>query len=602
MTREVCVVIFDAGPSLSARLDRFSRAKRAATRFLQQKMVSAETYNEYAWVCIGSNVTNNALIGASGDGSPRDDSPEASYRHINVVSGLAKPTAEFVRLAADSMEPDGQPADLVEGLIVASKLLSDKGTIRKGLSKNIFVFTDFGQDTAYGDAIEQFRSKMDEWEVSLSCCMVDHPDDIGRATSAVSQPPVDDLEQRQQRMLGMGAVLFSNIHSLNRLMQQQLRFLQPPAVVPPTARILFSIGSHLRIPMQRYLKTTDPKVPKPALYRLETAPGHSSRGNLEPLSRAVTLQDSAAMGGTAPAVPRDAVIQAYRLGPHLIPLEEIYKAAVKMDTVAGMTLVCFTQRSAVPSSHFLSTAKTIVPQLGNADAARATSALVRAMLATDQIAIVRYVYRNGSDPVLAALRPHEKESYACFDFFEVPYADDIRVYRFRTFNDVPVERAQIKAAENLIVALQLPNYSADGSLQEPSIDGKEGAEADVVRHELLHPKSNRDPDVQYLFETLHARLLEPHAPLPEIPRHIQEAAFPERYSAVYRMFKASEKEIRAFQERFPLFQQQQQQEEAANATAGGKESKRSVPYWYDEEGDRGEEDAGTALSTKRKKA
>ena len=48
----------------------------------------------------------------------------------------------------------------------------------------------------------------------------------------------------------------------------------------------------------------------------------------------------------------------------------------------------------------------------------------------DSFAVVRYVWRNSSQPKLGVLMPHRKEGYQCLLYAQLPFREDVRPFTF----------------------------------------------------------------------------------------------------------------------------------------------------------------------------
>ena len=78
----------------------------------------------------------------------------------------------------------------------------------------------------------------------------------------------------------------------------------------------------------------------------------------------------------------------------------------------------------------MSTSNVIVAQKTNNKAIMALSSLIHALFELDSFAIARLVPKNNKSPVLVLLAPSIEIDYECLLDVQIPFAEDVRSYRF----------------------------------------------------------------------------------------------------------------------------------------------------------------------------
>ena len=78
----------------------------------------------------------------------------------------------------------------------------------------------------------------------------------------------------------------------------------------------------------------------------------------------------------------------------------------------------------------------IIPQKTDDKAYMALSSFVHALYETESFAVARLVTKDGSPPILLLLAPSIEPDYECLIDLEIPFAEDIRPYKFPPLNRI----------------------------------------------------------------------------------------------------------------------------------------------------------------------
>jgi ATP-dependent DNA helicase 2 subunit 2 len=101
----------------------------------------------------------------------------------------------------------------------------------------------------------------------------------------------------------------------------------------------------------------------------------------------------------------DELTKAYKYGKSLVPFAKFDEANLKWKADSCLKVIGFTERSRVPRHHYMTTVDCIVSLPSDESAAVALSALIHALAETNRVAIVRFVKRANSAPLLGVLTP-----------------------------------------------------------------------------------------------------------------------------------------------------------------------------------------------------
>lgn len=103
----------------------------------------------------------------------------------------------------------------------------------------------------------------------------------------------------------------------------------------------------------------------------------------------------------------------------------------------------------------------VLPQKTNDNASLALSSLIHALFELDSYAIARFVPRENREPKMLLLAPHIEKEFECLYDVELPFAEDIRNYKFPPLDRVlTVSGKEVKVHRNLPSADLLDAMSA----------------------------------------------------------------------------------------------------------------------------------------------
>lgn len=92
----------------------------------------------------------------------------------------------------------------------------------------------------------------------------------------------------------------------------------------------------------------------------------------------------------------------------------------------------------------------IIPQKANEKASMALSSFIHALYELESYAVARFVPKENKDPLVLLLAPEIKSDYECLIDVELPFAEDMRGYRFPPLDRVvTVSGKEIHAHKNL---------------------------------------------------------------------------------------------------------------------------------------------------------
>jgi ATP-dependent DNA helicase 2 subunit 2 len=149
----------------------------------------------------------------------------------------------------------------------------------------------------------------------------------------------------------------------------------------------------------------------------------------------------------------------------------------------------------------------------NNKAGMALSSLIHALYELDSYAVARLVERDGKEPKLILLAPSIEADFECLIDVELPFAEDVRQYKFP-----PLDRVVTVAGKSLVQHRNLPNDKLMQSMSDyvDSMDlstfGKddEGQPAEYAKMDDTY-----SPLVHRIQQALRWRAVHPSEPIPQ---------------------------------------------------------------------------------------
>lgn len=102
----------------------------------------------------------------------------------------------------------------------------------------------------------------------------------------------------------------------------------------------------------------------------------------------------------------------------------------------------------------MSRSNIIIAQKANEKASMALSSLIHALYEFESYAVARFVPKENKEPVILLLAPEIKPEYECLIDTELPFAEDMRGYRFP-----PLDRVVTVSGKEIHTHKNLPSES-----------------------------------------------------------------------------------------------------------------------------------------------
>lgn len=109
----------------------------------------------------------------------------------------------------------------------------------------------------------------------------------------------------------------------------------------------------------------------------------------------------------------------------------------------------------------MSNTNVIIPQRANDKASLALSSLIHALFEQDSYAVARLVAKEGKPPTIVLLAPSIEPDYECLIEATLPFAEDVRIYRFP-----PLDRVVTVSGKIVTEHRNLPNEDLQQAMSD----------------------------------------------------------------------------------------------------------------------------------------
>ncbi|KAI8386928.1 SPOC like C-terminal domain-containing protein [Blakeslea trispora] len=438
-----------------------------------------------------------------------DETPD-QYQHVTALCPISTPSLNLLRTLKQVKASLDTQVDVLDAVIVAIQMIILHCRHLK-YEKRITIFTDTKQSIDWLDS-DYVVEKMNESDIRLTLIGSDYA-----LYSTFDCPETIKSNYDQWHSL-VDKLTESEIISLQEAYEMTQEDYAKEVRPTPTYRGFLRLGnahhsdSSLSLSINMYLRT---KELKPASSSRASALSADSKGEVEKES-AYTIdmpneedEDMESIIAKQKEISKDELEKAFKLGKTVVKIAEEELEFHKYRSNKDMSILGFIPAATFPRHYLYSNAHIITSGTNHPiESNRGLTALAYALYEKDCLALVRYVYRDDSAPRIGILMPEliigseDKPDTLLLQFFDVPYAEDIRDYKFNTIKDV--DQNDMKGEQmmhSLVDAMNLDQLGKD----------------------YLQPEDNFNPIYWRFNKTIKTKALDPDAPIPSIkPSHMKQ--------------------------------------------------------------------------------
>ncbi|OJZ90637.1 hypothetical protein ASPFODRAFT_67651 [Aspergillus luchuensis CBS 106.47] len=522
--KEATVYIVDCGKSMGER--RHGR-----------EVTDLDWAMQYVWDRITGTVATGrkmALIGVLGlrtDDTANELEDDPDYSHISVLSGIKQFLMPDIRSLSDRIKPSKtNKGDAISALVLAIQMIITQ--CKKLKYKRRIVLVTNGQGPMNPDNLSEITKKIKEDNIELIILGPDFDDpDYG-----VKEEDKDPRKAENEALLRS---LAEDCDGAYGTLEQAVAELETPRV--KSTRITASFKGHLqlgnpaeydtavRIPVERYYRTYVAKAPSASQFTVRNeeemeAAGAGSQDGSSLVgvrnSRSYQIDDGTTEDGVT-TVDRDQLAKGYEYGRTLVPISETDENITTLETFAAIELLGFIQSDRYDRYMHMSTTNIIIAQRANDKAALALSSFIHALFELESYAVARMVLKENKPPVIVVLAPSIEPDYECLLEAQLPFAEDVRTYRFPPLDRVVTVSGKVvtqhrnlpsddllNAMDKYVKSMELTDTDENGDPTEslpiddsfsPVLHRIDSA----VRHRAIHPNDPIPPPAPVLTKFSH---------------------------------------------------------------------------------------------------
>ncbi len=475
---------------------------------------------QYVWDKITNTVATGrktALLGVVGLGTDRTQnqmSDEDAYKHIGIIQSISQITMEELRRMPEALKTSHtDDRDALSAVIIAVDMIT-KHCKRLKYTKKIVLVTN-GSGPIDDDDIESVAKEIKDNDIELVVLGIDF-DDAEYGFKEEDKSPDKAKNERALRRLadqcgGMFGTMQEAIDSLSRphikvtrstnTYRGQLRLGDPQ-----------NYDTALTIDIERYLKTYVRRAPTASAYAIKVQSSSAANSDLCAVQNEFSyiVKDENETSGVK-HLKREDLAKGYEYGRTAVHISETDENITKLETETSYDILGFIPAENVERYMIIDNSNILVAQKGNDKAALALSSLVHALFELGSVAVARLVKKDMSEPAVTLLSPLVEPDAEGLIENMMPFAEDIRAYRFP-----PLDKVLTISGKTLTEHRNLPNddllQSMSDFVDEMSLvndDDEEMAMDDVfspilhtiegaIKYRAIHPDRELPPKPEAL--------------------------------------------------------------------------------------------------------
>ncbi|KAJ5208844.1 hypothetical protein N7449_003223 [Penicillium cf. viridicatum] len=433
---------------------------------------------QYVWdritatVATGRKTATVGVVGLRTDGTI-NDLEEESFSNISVLFGLGQVLMPDIRKLRETIKPSKTSrGDAISSIVIAMQMIIEY--TKKNKYKRKIVLVTNGTGAMSDDNIEGIIEKMKEVNIELVIIGADFDD----AEYGVKEEDKDSRKAENETLLRS---LTEDCDGVYGTLEQAVSELDIPRIKVTKSMPSFKgnlilgnpeeYDTAITIPVERYFRTYVAKpisassfVPRSGTETGSQAPvkGNSEGDALASVrtSRTYEIVDESSPGGKID-VERDDLAKGYEYGRTAVPIEQTDENVANLQTFAGMGLIGFVQKDQYDRYMHMSNTNIIIPQRANDNASLALSSLIHALYELESYAVARLVTKESKPPMLVLLAPSVEADYECLIEVQLPFAEDVRSYRFPPLDKIITVSGKVVTEHRNLPSAALKNAMSD---------------------------------------------------------------------------------------------------------------------------------------------
>lgn len=431
---------------------------------------------EYVWdrittsVATGRKTLLSGVIGLRTDTTSNDMQGSEGYENINVLQPIDQLLMPQIRrLRSELIVSSTSTGDAISALAIAVGMISEKCKKLSYLRKIVLV-TD-ARARMDADDLSKIVNKINADNMEIVVLGVDFDD----AEYGFKEEDKDSIKAENEEIL-KAFCADCKVGTFGTLGQaiDELRIPRVKSTKPVHSyRGFLTLGnpeeydSALSISVERYPKVSQAKPPTASRFVVRgdtsasqvtassaTITNEASAGDdLAAVKQARTYQvdDENAAGGKRD-VEFDELSKGYEYGRTAVHISESDRNVTTYETKASLDIMGFVDKTKFERYLEMDRSHMIIGAKNEDMNTMALSALIHALYELDSYAIARLVTKDMKEPRIVLLAPNVEPEFECLYDIELPFAEDVRSYKFP-----PLDRVVTVSGKTLTVHRNLPS-------------------------------------------------------------------------------------------------------------------------------------------------
>ncbi|KAK2605204.1 hypothetical protein N8I77_008059 [Diaporthe amygdali] len=445
--KEAFVYIVDVGSTMSnCNNGRTESDLDFSMRYVWDKITTTAQASRKTW--------NVGVIGLRTDETRNDYQDGDGYNNISVLKKLGPIVLSQLKELTNLIKPSNTEfGDAMSAIIVAAEMIGEL-TKKLKYTRRIYLVTD-GQGPIDGDDVEQISSRLNELDIELVVLGVDF-DDLEFGFKEEVKPQLKATNE---------TILKSLVDKCNNgtfgTLAEAVEELEMPRVKP--VRLVKSydgpltLGNPQQFPsatsinVERWPVT---KVNRPAAATTVTVKSESATQSTHTIDdemdgveyddphfnsvkqhRTYKVNDPSAPGGKKD-VEFEELNKGYSYGSTAVLIPDFDWTLTSLEAAKDFSIMGFVNMNKVEPFLTLGETSVTVARPFDEESKLALSALIHALYESETYAIARLVPKDNKDPVILLMRPNIEPDFECLYDAPLPFAEDIRSYRFPPLDKV----------------------------------------------------------------------------------------------------------------------------------------------------------------------
>ncbi|KAF2139738.1 uncharacterized protein K452DRAFT_310629 [Aplosporella prunicola CBS 121167] len=496
---------------------------------------------QYVWDKITTTVATGrktmfvGVVGLRTDKTHNEMEGEEAYDHISVLQPLEQILMPQIRSLREQIKPSKtEKGDAISALVIAIQMIA--AHCRHLKYKRRIILVTNGKGVLDTEDLKSIALKIRQDSIDLVIIGSDF-DDAEYGFKEENKPRTKLENERILQSLAddCGGVYGTMAQAIEEMAIPRVKPVKPT----PSYKGILTLGdpekydTALSIHVDRYPRIMQAKPPSASSFvvRADLAPGESQAPSAtatdgeclpdqDDLTAVKNSRTYHVLDPDAPEGKRDVDLEdlakGYEYGRTAVHMgESEYNTITKFESPACMDIIGF-----VPADKFerymeMSRTNIIIPQKTNEKAAMALSSFIHALFELETYAVARFVAKDDKDPLILLLAPSIETDYECLIDTELPFAEDMRGYRFP-----PLDRIVTVGGKTLHQHRNLPSDELTQAMSD-YVDNMDlstlGKDDEGNPAEYAPLGDTYSPVLHRVNQAIRHRAVNPDSPIPSAP-------------------------------------------------------------------------------------